>query len=72
MAATSSPSLKIPSSQVSLHVHWRLQVSSSLLYMLKIGAGLASKLFVMSQIELVGPPLKIRFSMSKNKIALSR
>lgn len=48
------------SSPFSVYVHWRPQVSTSHL----LGPGLASKLFVMSQIMLVAPPLKTSFSVS--------
>lgn len=39
-------------------------ISTSFLCMLNVGQGLAFRLFLMSQIMLVGPPLKIRFSVS--------
>ena len=47
---------------ISVYVHWILQVSTSHLCRLNIGPGLAS-LLVMSQIMLIGSPLKIKFSV---------
>lgn len=46
----------------SMHGHWRLQVSTES-WMLK-----ASKLFMMSKIMLVDPPLQIRFSLTAEKL----
>ena len=50
-------------SPFSVSVHWRLQVSTSHLCKLNMSQGLASKLFLMSQIMLVDPPHKIVFSV---------
>lgn len=51
-----------------LCVHWRLQVSTSHLWLLNIVPALASKVFVMSQVMLVGPRLEIRCSICTMKI----
>ena len=61
----SRSSLKTP---FSLFVH-RLQVSTSHLFKLHTGLGLASKLVVMSQIMLVGTRLELRFKVSTEKVS---
>lgn len=47
---------------------WKLQVYTSHMFMLNTEQGLASKLLVMSQITLIGPPLKLRLSVSTENI----
>lgn len=61
----SAPSLQSP---FSLYVNWRFQASPSYLCMLIIYPELASSLFLMSQVMLVGLPLDIRFSVGTKKL----